>query len=207
MIGNASRDVTENFSNVTQPNMLAQFNAGGAYGGSAMQNAMQSQQQTLGRQLGDISTNLRSQDYDRQVALSEADINRRLAAQQTDLARNSGLAGDQLNREQSAWAMNRGNEQSALGMLPQLNSMRYDDARALMNIGGQQQNLWQGLYDQGYQDFTEGRDWEQNQIGFLANALGSVNGGAQSQTAANPNYRSSGQNAAGYAALIASLWG
>lgn len=44
MIGNASRDVTENFSNVTQPNMLAQFNAGGAYGGSAMQNAMQSQQ-------------------------------------------------------------------------------------------------------------------------------------------------------------------
>lgn len=42
MIGNASRDVTESFSNVTQPNMLAQFNAGGAYGGSAMQNAMQS---------------------------------------------------------------------------------------------------------------------------------------------------------------------
>ncbi|MFD0738229.1 hypothetical protein ACFQZQ_02855 [Lysobacter koreensis] len=37
MIGNAQRDVTESFQNSTQPNMLAQFNAGGAFGGSAMQ--------------------------------------------------------------------------------------------------------------------------------------------------------------------------
>lgn len=207
MIGNASRDVTESFSNVTQPNMLAQFNAGGAYGGSAMQNAMQSQQQTLARQLGDISTNLRSQDYDRQVALSEANIDRQMQARMTDLARNSGLAESWKNRDQSAWAMNRGNEQSVLGMIPQFNSMKYDDARALMNIGQQQQGLWQGLYDQGYQDYVEGRDWEQNQIGMLANALGSVNGGTSSQTGANPNYKSAGENALGYAALIASLWG
>lgn len=88
--------------------------------------------------MGDISTTLRSQDYDRQVALSEADINRRLSSQQTDLARNSNMAGDYLNRLQSSWAMNRGNEQSALGMVPQLNDTRYDDARAMMNIGQQQ---------------------------------------------------------------------
>lgn len=192
MIGAASRDVTENYSNVTQPSMLAQFNAGGAYGGSAMQNALQSQQQTLGRQLGDISTTLRSQDYDRQVALSEADINRRMQAQQTDLSRNSNLVGDYLNRQQSAWAMNRGNEQSALGMIPQFNDMKYDDARALMNIGQQQQNLAQSLYDTGFEDFQDWRNYDENQLGILANALGAVQGGTSSQTGANPNYRSAG---------------
>lgn len=46
-----------------------------------------------------------------------------------------------------------------------------------------------------------------NRLGALTNALGSIQGGTSQQTGANPNYRSAGQNAAGYAALIASLWG
>lgn len=157
--------------------------------------------------MGDISTNLRSQDYDRQVALSEADINRRLGAQQQDLSRNSGLANDYLNRQQSAWAMNRGNEQSVLGMIPQFNDMKYDDARALMNIGQQQQNLYQGLYDQGYEDFRDWRDYDANQLGVLANALGAVQGGTSSQTGPNPNYTSAAQNTAAMATALAALWG
>src|SRR3546814_12975253 len=63
-----------------------------------MQQAMQGQQEVLGDQLGDISTGLRSQDYDRQVALREADINRRLQSRQTDLASQSGLSESYINR-------------------------------------------------------------------------------------------------------------
>lgn len=161
----------------------------------------------MGDQLGQISTTMRGRDYENQQQLAEADINRRMQAQQTDIARNAGLAESYLGRQQSAWQGNRGQELAALGMVPQMNEARYGDARALMNIGQQQQNLYQGLYDQGYDDFVEGRDWDQNQLGVLANALGSIQGGTSSQTGANPNYRSAGQNAAGYAALLASLWG
>lgn len=92
-------------------------------------------------------------------------------------------------------------------MLPQFNDMRYDDARALMSIGAQQQGLAQNAYDVGYDNFTEWRDWDANRLGILTNALGAIQGGTSSQTGANPNYRSAGQNAAGYAALLASLWG
>lgn len=196
MIANSQGDITRAYNNNAVPGMMAQFNAGGAYGGSAHQQAMSESQRQLAGELGQVSTGLRSQDYDRRAQLTEAALNR-----------NSGLAEQLLNREQSAWAMNRGNEQSALGMLPQISNMRYDDARALMNIGMQEQNLAQSVYDTGYEDFQDWRNYDQNQLGVLANALGSIQGGTSSQTGANPNYRSAGQNAAGYAALIASLWG
>ncbi|MFD0738228.1 hypothetical protein ACFQZQ_02850 [Lysobacter koreensis] len=168
---------------------------------------MQSNNQTLGRQLGDISTGLRSEDYNRQVGLAENDINRRMSAQQTDLARNSGLANNFLERGQSAWAQNQGNSLSAMGQIPGLNGAKYDDARALMNIGSQEQNLFQSALDQDYDDFTDWRDHDNKQLGVLANALGTVQGGSGSSTGANPNYKSAGQNAAGYAALLASMWG
>jgi hypothetical protein len=185
MIQSAQGDVTRSYNNVTAPGISSAFSAGGAYGGSAHAQAQAESQRVLANELGDVSTGLRSQDYDRQAALAESAI----------------------NRQGQAWQMNRQNEQNALGMIPTLNDARYDDARALMNIGQQQQGLWQGLYDQGYDDFLERRDWNKNQMGVLTNALGTINGGTQSQTSANPNYRSSGQNVAGYAALLASLWG
>lgn len=40
MIGNAQNEVSQQFMNSTQPNMLAQFQSAGAFGGSAMQQAM-----------------------------------------------------------------------------------------------------------------------------------------------------------------------
>ena len=124
-----------------------------------------------------------------------------------DYNRQAQLAESGLDRSQSAWAQNQNNNLQAMGQIPGLNSSKYDDARALMNIGQQEQNLRQSVYDTGYENFTEERDWDKNQLGVLANALGTVQGGSSSQTGANPNYKSAGQNAAGYAALLASMWG
>src|SRR3546814_18417368 len=98
MIESAQGDVVDRFNEVQTPNLLSQFQQGGAFGGSAMQQAMQGQQEVLGDQLGDISTGLRSQDYDRQVALREADINRRFQSRPTDLARKSRLRETSKNR-------------------------------------------------------------------------------------------------------------
>lgn len=185
MIDNSTGDITRAYNNVTSPGISSAFSSGGAYGGSAHAQAVSESQRQLADQIGQTVTGLRSDDYNRQAQLAES----------------------ALNRQQSAYAMNKGLEAQAMGMIPQFNSARYDDARALMNIGQQQQNLYQGVYDQGYDDFRDWRDYDANQLGVLANALGAVQGGTASQTGANPNYRSAGQNAAGYAALLASLWG
>lgn len=95
-------------------------------------------------------------------------------------------------------------------MAPGLDQARYYGADRLAGQGAVQQDWLQSLLDQNYGDFTEARDWDANRLGLLTNALASVNGGTSSSstgTQANPNYRSAGQNAAGYAALLASLWG
>lgn len=167
MIDDSSQDVTTHYNRAIAPNLMSQFQQGGAFGGTAHQQMLQGSQGELANQLGRVSTQMRSQDYDRQNAL----------------------------------------KMGALGMLPQLNDARYDDSRALLNIGQQQQNLAQNVFDTGYDDFVEQRDWQANRLGVLTNALGSIQGGTSSQTGANPNYRSAGQNAAAAAMVLASMWG
>lgn len=80
MIGSAQKDVTDSFNRNTVPQALAQFNAGGAYGGTAMMDSLSQSQRNLGDQLSDISTTLRSDDYNRQVGLAESNIDRRMQA-------------------------------------------------------------------------------------------------------------------------------
>lgn len=185
MIQSAQKDVTDAYSNSTLPNLMGQFNSAGAFGGTAHQQALQGSQQALAGELGDISTSLRNQDYNRQAQLAE-----------------SGL-----NRGMDAYRMNEGVRQGALGMIPSFNDAKFDDANALMRIGGLQQQLGQSAMDTAYDDFREWRDWDANRLGVLTNALGSIQGGTTSSTGANPNYRSAGQNAAAAAAILASMWG
>ena len=175
MIDAANKDITRNYSDVTLPSQLAQFNAGGAYGGSAMQQALTSGQRTLADQLSDTTTQLRSEDYNRQAQLYNQDQQFRL---------------------------------SALGQLGALQQYGYNDANQLARQGALQQALNQQAINDDREQFNEWRDWDANRLGLLTGALGSIRGGTSSNTSTgdNPNYKSAGENAAGYAALIASLY-
>jgi hypothetical protein len=120
MIADSSRDVTDAFSNTQVPQLLAQFQTGGAFGGTAMQNAMSSEQNTLAQNLADLSNQYRFQDYQtqqqmdearlqRQAQLSDSAANRNMqasiaAAQLYDqgMARSAGLYSDDANRALSA---------------------------------------------------------------------------------------------------------
>jgi len=119
MIANAQQDVTRAYQNSVVPQTLSQFNAGGAFGGTAMQQAMAEDNRGLAEQLGRVSTNLRNADYDRQAQLADS----------------------YLGRQQSAWAQDMSNRQGALGMIPSLAQSRFSGAQALGNIGLQQQGL------------------------------------------------------------------
>jgi len=176
MIDAANRDITQRYTDATLPTQLAQFNAGGAYGGSAMQQALSQGQQNLAQQLSDTNFQYRNADYDRQAQL---------------------------------WNQDQQLRQNALGFLPQLQQMGYNDTNQILKQGTLQQLLNQQAINDDRQQFNEWRDWGANRLGLLTNALGAIRGGSSSNTTTgdNPNYTSAGQNAAGYAAILASLWG
>lgn len=64
MIGNVNRDVTGQYQNAIAPNLMAQFNQGGAYGGSAHQQALEGSQAALARELAGNATNVRYANQD-----------------------------------------------------------------------------------------------------------------------------------------------
>lgn len=142
MIQQVTGDISDRYANATQPSLMAQFNQGGAYGGSAHLQALQGAQQGLARELGNAATNIRYQNQDN----LRQDWNAQLARQQAAL-------------------------------------------------------------DAQYGQYLDQRDYGSRNIDLMNRALGTITGGTSSTTGPNPNYTSAGQNAAGYAALLASLYG
>lgn len=121
---------------------MAQFQQGGAFGGTAHQQALEGSQRALGQELGDAATNVRAQ---------------------------------------------------------QAEALRNEWTRA---VGRQDE-----LYNRQYDEFLRQQGWSQQQLTPLLQALSAIQGGTVATTGQNPNYRSAGQNAATYGALLASLYG
>jgi len=88
-------DVTENYNDVINPQLAAMDRASGAYGNTGVNQTRSKSISDLSENLGNISSNMRMQDYSTQQQLAESDVNRRLQAQQNDLSRNSNLAQNQ----------------------------------------------------------------------------------------------------------------
>lgn len=203
MIAASSRDVTDAFSNTKVPGMLAQFQQGGAFGGTAMQNAMASEQNTLAQNLGELSNQYRFQDYQTQQAMEESRLARQAqlsdsaAARQLqasiaaaglydqglsrnanlygqDLARNASLGENALGRDLQAWGQYQGNQLSALGMVPGLNQAQYLGAGLLAEQGAQQQGLNQQWLNSNYQQFLDARDWDMARFQPLLQSLAAV---------------------------------
>lgn len=91
MIDKSNGDITNQFQKA-QGNLATQFSTGGAFGGSAMQQAVTDQNKTLADGLANNDNQYRFQDYTTQQGLAESALNRSVQAQQTDLARNSALS-------------------------------------------------------------------------------------------------------------------
>jgi hypothetical protein len=63
LVNQAQGDVTRNYQNVIAPQLDALDARSGSFGNSGVQNVLGQSQYQLGQTLGDISTNLRGQDY------------------------------------------------------------------------------------------------------------------------------------------------
>lgn len=173
VIDNSNADITKAYTNSTLPNSLAQFNSGGAFGGSAMQQALSTNQQDLADRLANNTTNLRYSEYNRQANQYQQDLQNRF---------------------------------NAVGAMNGVQSLGLNAAEGLARSGALQQALQQQAIDDNRADWDKVQSQYGNNLSLLASAIGSINGGSSSTTGANPNYKSAGENAAGYAALLASLY-
>lgn len=81
MINTSQKEIANAYTDTVMPGQLAQFNAGGAFGGTAHQSAMANSNRELAGALGDVSSQMRGQDYYTQQQLAESALNRSLGAQ------------------------------------------------------------------------------------------------------------------------------
>ena len=87
----ASADATRHFQQVTDPQLQRAMQQSGSFGNTGIQALQQQAMRDLGRQLGNISSGMRMQDYTQQQGLAENALNRGM---QADMANANLRAGD-----------------------------------------------------------------------------------------------------------------
>lgn len=192
MVANSNQNITDAYNQNAVPALAAQFASGGAFGGSAMQQAGQQSQDTLAKNLAQSTDNLRFQDYTAQQGLAENAINRSIGAQQTDLARNSAIAQQDWQNRLQANQQNATNIINGSQGLNAANAIQQGYLGQLGQYGQIQQDFAQGNIDQAYNDWYQKHyGYDQQRLNNYGNALNSISGNFQgsSTSGANPAYK------------------
>jgi hypothetical protein len=143
-IDQAQGDVVRNWNNVQKPAWDTAMSNSGSFGNAGLAQMAQQGQSDMQRNLGQISSNMRFQNYDQE----------------------------------------RGRQMQAMGMAPTFAASDYNDLNQLNMAGQQVQQQDQRYLDDSYRRFTESRNYPQQQLDVMRNALGGVNFGSNTtQTA------------------------
>lgn len=103
-------------------------------------------------------------------------------------AQNQFNAGaDYAGRQDAIGNLERGYQQSAMGMAPAFANQDYTDINNLMNAGGMQQQFNQQYQNQQNQFFNDARLYPQQQLAFYGQNLGLNTGGTSTQNAPDPS--------------------
>ena len=202
----AQDQLTNEYKNGTAAQTMAQFRNSGAFGGSAMQQYQDTQNQQLGQQLNNVATNLYSNAYNTaaQTGAQQAALNT-----QTALANQS----NNLNYTQQNNALNSQNYQAAqsnalngAALAPTLNQANYYGAGQLMNAGTTQQQAQQNQLGADYQQWYNQAYSPYQQLGVLQSALqGALGAGAQGVTTSSQSGGNKGVGLLGGAASGAAI--
>lgn len=229
----ASQDVVRNYNMATKPQTDTAMQRSGSFGNSGLQQVQALQQSDLQRNLGNIASGMRMQDYTQQQQLGESSLNRGLQAQQFNAGlgenyanrslqaattnaglgeaaagrnmqaqtynsglgesaanrnlqaatTNAGLGESYAGRNDSAWNTAQSRALQGMGMAPTFANQDYTDLNAMLSAGQGLQTQNQRLLDDSYNRFLESRNYPQQQLDVMRNALGGVNfGNTQTQT-------------------------
>lgn len=184
----ASADAIKNYNLGTRPQLDSMARASGSFGNTAIQELQQNAMGDLGRNLGNIASGMRMQDYTQQQQLAENSLNRNQQNNQFnaslgagDLSRNMGgfLSGQQLGLQGYGQALGAAQFDASLGNnVAQFNA---GQTSGDLNRNAQlQQGLSQFNAGQGNQFAQFGANLQQQNNQFNAgqgNALGQFNAG------------------------------
>lgn len=143
MVQNTNEDTARAYQMGTSADLTRLMNMSGAFGGSAHQNAMAANEYALAKQLGNQTTSMNADQYNRSAQLNSEDLARQMQG--------AGLAENGQNLSLQA-------------------------IQALLAGGNQQQQYGQQLYDQAYNNWANGNNWERNNVDWLANLFGRAQG-------------------------------
>lgn len=153
----ASEDVTRNFNLTTRPQLDAQMQASGSFGNTGVQQMQGEAQRGLARELGNVSSGMRMQDYQLQAQLAEAAANRATQTSQFNASNNlgaqttnAGLRSGDLSRNLAGYNTQEGMNTSNLLGAAQFdsgNTLRAQEGNAGLQAGDLARNsqLAQGL--------------------------------------------------------------
>lgn len=193
-------DVTKNFNNVQRPAMDAAMRASGSFGNSALLEQQGNAYGDLAKQLGQISSGMRMQDYGMQQQLGESDLNRQ---QQVNLT-NAGLSSGDLSRNMAGFYQGQGlGLQGLSGLLGAAQfdtgmSQRGNEFNANLYAGDLNRNSQlagqQGMFNAGAQNqagmFNAGQSNQMNMFGTgQRNAINQYNAGAANNLLENRRNR------------------
>lgn len=137
--------------------------------------------------------------HEQAMRSSQAELARQLGINETNMRGNEydiqrQLAENDLQRQMQA-----------INSLPEYLQGGYQGAQALSSIGNAQQQLQQNIYNTGYQDYLDARDYDAKRMGILGGALQTTQGGYSNQTNPNPNYQSPWQVATGIGSIFGGI--
>lgn len=165
-IDSASQDTIRNYERAVQPQLTALDARSGSFGNSGVNQVTGQAMGDLSRNLGNIASGMRFQDYTTQQGLGES------AA----------------NRMQQAYGDERGRMLQAAGMAPAYAQLDYTDLQKLGGVGDTLQNQSQRMLDDQYSRFSEARSYPEQQLNILLKGLG-INAGSTTtgeQPGSNP---------------------
>lgn len=116
----ASSDVTRGFNNTVRPALDSAMRASGSFGNTAIQEQQNNAYQDLAKQLGNLSSGMRMQDYTQQQGLAENALNRQQSTNQF----NATLGANDLGRNTSGFFTGQGLGLQGLNSL--LNAGQFD---------------------------------------------------------------------------------
>ena len=200
-------DITNQYKNATEPGLRAAAVLNGTLGGGDHLQAQAKNEEALGKTLGNYSSQMMNQQYDRSAGLEDSFLNRDIQNQQFNRGTSSGLRENEINRGfqnftggldrgMQGWEGERNRQMGAIGAGQNEQNLALGRAGAQMEYGnfdqrqGQQQRDY--LYDQ----------WNQNQqhpyqiMDWLSGLYGRAQGGMAPNSSV---YQSGASNAMQYA--------
>ena len=184
MIDQSSQDVMDNYNKTVNPQLAAMDRASGAFGNSGVQEMRSDSQQNLARELGNVSSGLRFQDYGQQAQLAES-----------GLSRDATLAAQQQANQLNVFNNERNNQMASMEFAPQLAESDYRDAQALLGVGDIYRDDSQQNLNFNYDQWQQAQNYPYQQLDVLANALRTSVGAGGSSVMSAPNAYSSNSTA------------